>query len=292
MKKTILFALLAMLVSCSQVVESGADHHIDGTAITLGLPDTRTLLGEKVGGTYPVYWSEDDRVVVNGVASTSIEIGSDRRWATFNFTNAPDTFPYNITYPYTSNSLCAKGNSTVVFAAEQHFIEGTFGEGYAPMCGYCEGRGSATLTHLAGVMRLAIKGTQTLAKIEVVAAENVALAGEFEVDCQNATITPIGGKVGDRITYIANQQLSASESKIFYIVLPAGELGLCNVVLTDGDGTQMTLRWRANGVKQGVIREFRTIVFQPGTMAELEGLPSEEDDLVILPIDPHQDPDS
>lgn len=292
MKKTIFLALLAMLMSCSQVVENGADAYIEGSTITLGLPDTRTSLGDKVGGIYPVYWSEDDKIVVNGEVSTSMVIGGDERFATFNFANAIDFYPLNITYPYTEKSSYTKDRPTVVFASEQNFVKATFGEGYAPMCGYCEEKGNTTLAHLAGILRFAIKGMQTLAKIEVVAAEDVALAGGFEVDCQNATITPIEDEVINKITYVVNRQLSVSESTIFHIVAPAGELGLCNVVLTDSDGTQMTLKWAAKRVEPGVVREFRTIVFQPGTIAELDALPSESDDLVILPIDPNQDQDS
>ena len=292
MRKIIFLALLAILMSCSQVAENGADTHIDGATITAALPNTRTSLGEKVGNTYPVYWSDDDRIVVNGVASTSIDIGGDRRCATFNFATDIGSYPYNITYPYIADSSCENGRSTVVFAAEQHFVDGSFGNGYAPMCSYSEGVGGTIMSHLAGVLRIAVKGTQELAKIEVMAADNIALAGEFDVDCQNATISPIEGKVSNRITYVANRQLSPSKAEIFHIVVPAGNLGACRVVLTDSDGVQMTLKWSATSVKQGVVREFRTVAFQPGTIAELEGLPSEDDDLVILPVDPNQDSDS
>ena len=291
MKKFIFFALLAVLMSCSQDAERGADAYIDGEIVTIARPNTRTSLGGKVGDTYPVYWSEADRIVVNGVASTSIAVDGDRRCATFGFDTALGTYPYNITYPYSADSSCEKGRSTVVFATEQHYVEGTFGDGYAPMCGYSERSGSVTMAHLAGVLRIAVKGTQMLTKIEVVAADDVALAGEFDVDCRNATIAPIEEKVNNKVTYVANQQLSSSATT-FHIVVPSGNLGACRVVLTDSDGVQMALKWSATSVKAGVVREFRTIVFQPGTILELEGLPTEEGDLVILPIDPNQDADS
>lgn len=292
MRKTILFALFAVLMSCSQVAENGADAYIDGAIITVTLPNTRTSLGEKVGDNYPVYWSEEDRIVVNGVASISTAVDRDRRCATFNFAADLGSYPYNITYPYCADSSCDGVRPTVVFAAEQHFVEGSFGDGYAPMCGYSERSGSVTMAHLAGVLRFAVKGTQKLTKIEVVAADNIALAGEFDVDCQSATIAPIEGKVSNRVTYTVDQQLSSSEAKVFHIVVPTGNFGACNVVLTDSDGVQMTLKWSATSVKQGVVREFKTIAFQPGTILELEGLPVEEGDLVILPIDPNQDADS
>jgi exopolysaccharide biosynthesis protein len=292
MRKTILFALFAVLMSCSQVAENGADAYIDGATITVTLPNTRTSLGEKVGDNYPVYWSEEDRIVVNGVASTSTAVDRDRRCATFNFAADLGSYPYNVTYPYCADSSCDGVRSTVVFAAEQHFVEGSFGDGYAPMCGYSERSGGIVMTHLAGVLRFAVKGTQRLTKIEVVAADNIALAGEFDVDCQSATIAPIEGKTSNRVTYTVDQQLSSSEAKVFHIVVPAGNLGACNVVLTDSEGVRMTLKWSASDVKQGVVREFKTIAFQPGTILEFEGLPVEDDDLVILPIDHKQDPDS
>ena len=286
MKKFLLFGALISLMACSQVDTDVTDIPLGGTNITLGLPNTRTSLGEKENGTYPIYWSEEDKIVVNGAVSSSVIIDKNRKSATFNFANDILSYPYCITYPYTEGSACADGTPTVVFAAEQHFVEGTFGVGVAPMCGYCESGGSTSLKHLAGVLQLAIKGSSTLADIKISAAENVALSGEFVVDCQSGAISAIEGKVANKLTYVVNQTLSTTDATVCHIVVPAGNLGACKVLLTANNGEQMILKWSASDVKAGVVREFKEFVFKPGTMLELEGLPSEEDDLVIIPPTP------
>ena len=286
MKKFLLFGALISLMACSQVDTNVTDAPHGGTNITLGLPNTRTSLGEKAGDTYPIYWSEEDKIVVNGAVSSSVIIDKNRKSATFNFANDILSYPYCITYPYTTESSCAEGAPTVVFAAEQHFVEGTFGIGAAPMCGYCESGGSTSLKHLAGVLQFAIKGSTTLADIEISAADGVALAGEFGVDCQSGAISAIEGKVANKLTYFVNQTLSTTDATACHIVVPAGNLGACKVLLTANNGEQMILKWNASDVKAGVVREFKDFTFKPGTMLELEGLPSEEDDLVIIPPTP------
>lgn len=37
-----------------------------GTILSVGLTKTRTVLGNQIDGIYPVYWSEGDRIVVDG----------------------------------------------------------------------------------------------------------------------------------------------------------------------------------------------------------------------------------
>ena len=39
------------------------------TELTISTQPTRTSLGGKVDDTYPVYWSEGDRIVINGTLS-------------------------------------------------------------------------------------------------------------------------------------------------------------------------------------------------------------------------------
>ena len=47
----------------------GVGNSEEGTSLVVSLAGTRTSLGEKVGTNYPVYWSEGDKLVVNGYLS-------------------------------------------------------------------------------------------------------------------------------------------------------------------------------------------------------------------------------
>ena len=286
---TVIISVLFAATSCSQTESEDACKVKSQTSITIGLPTTRTSLGEKEGDNYPTYWSENDMIVANGVTSTSLTLGADKTSAIFGFANSILTPPFHITYPYSEGSLCTENRPTVVFNAEQNYVEGTFGVGNAPMCGYYEGGERTVLKHLAGILRFAIKGSTTLAKIEILANEEVALAGEFDVNCQTGTISAIEGKTTNKITYIVNETLSNEESKALYVAIPHGNLGQCKVVITDDNGCTMILQLNATNVKAGIVREFKEFTYRAGVSITLEGFGSEEDELIVdypEPIEP------
>ncbi len=281
MKRLQLFVATLLLVAltnaCVQNIE-GVDTSLGYTTITVGMPESRTSLGAKdENGIYAIYWSEGDQIVVNGAASTRMDIGENKKSATFHFEGSLLVPPYHLTYPYTANSACAEGKPTVVFAAEQEYVEGSFGVGYAPMCGYIES-GEASMQHLAGVLQFTVKGANKLSKIEIIAEEGEALAGEFDVDCENATLTAIESTATNKITYTANQTLT-EDGTAFHITVPKGIEGVCKVVLTDSAGQKMNLKWTASNVSAGVVREFKPFTFKGGASFELQEMTSIEDDI-------------
>ena len=98
------------------------------TTLTLSLEESRTQLGEKANDLYPVTWSEDDAISVNGVKSSAISISENQSVATFTFNEVLE-YPYTIAYPATTAGK-------VLFADQQAHTEGTFAKGAAAMYGY------------------------------------------------------------------------------------------------------------------------------------------------------------
>ena len=89
MKKLLLtFASLVLLLAgCS--TDPTIDNIVKGegvTILTLSTHSTRTSLGAKVDSTYPIHWSEGDKIVVNGIVSDEAII------------NATDPAPSNDEY--------------------------------------------------------------------------------------------------------------------------------------------------------------------------------------------------
>ena len=71
----IFIAVVAMFAySCATDATNDLGVNIAGekTTITLSFEETKTQLGELSGKTYPLYWSEGDRISVNGIASRSL----------------------------------------------------------------------------------------------------------------------------------------------------------------------------------------------------------------------------
>ena len=103
---------------------------------------TRTSLGEKVDGKYPVSWSEGDVLAINGKPTTGITIYEETpNVAVFNLPMGI-TIPYHIVYPYQGENVAVEANSgkyPVVFSAQQLHTEGSFAPNSAPMFAWADG---------------------------------------------------------------------------------------------------------------------------------------------------------
>ena len=251
------------------------------TTLTLSTQPTRTSLGNKVGDTYPVYWSEGDKIAVNGVASNEAVISAENKAvAKFNINAILDT-PYHITYPY------AEGVSPkVLFPTEQNYTEGTFAQGYAPMCGYSANNSNdVKLNHLAGILRFPVKATTEgviLDKIVITSLNGSKISGEFEVDCAAATIAA-STNASNSIIYSLpeNFTLSTNKESIFHITIPAVEIGKCSIEFIETSGKKMTYTWNGSSAKAGVVKEFKSISYKQGVTGSLYPMDSEEDDLIV-----------
>ena len=273
------FALL--FVGCQR--DFTADNTVGGgNTLTVSLGKTRTSMGGKVGDTYPVYWSEGDKIVVNGVLSNEAQIDADEpATATFKF-DSNIAYPYNITYPY-CEATSAK-QPIVEFATEQNYTEGSFSNGCAPMCGYATNGNNVTIKHLYAVMRISVKSAiEGVALNRIVVSSPNKIAGEFAVDCQNATITATENTTNS-ITYSTNTTLSTTEERVFYIVIPAIDVATCTVELIDSNNDKMTARWTANAIKAGKVYEFKALNFKNGISSGLEPLKVEQDTLIVSTI--------
>ena len=256
----------------------------NGTTISISLEPTRTALGDKVGENYPVYWSEGDRIVINGVASSEATIdASNKSIASFTVSSTLSE-PYHITYPYSADLSGAA--SKVIFPAEQNYTEGTFAQGYAPMCGYVEKKSDdVKLKHLAGVLRFPVKAsteTTTLDRVVITSLNGANIAGEFEVDCTTATLGASTNS-SNKVTYSLpeNFTISTNAESVFYITLPAVEVGECAIEFFETSGKKMTCTWNGKSVTAGIVKEFKTINYKQGVVGTLTPMESEEDYLVV-----------
>jgi len=117
----------------------------------------------------------------------------------------------------------------------------------------------------------------------VITAES-SIAGEFNVDCQGVAITPTAN-VGNVVTYslTSNFALSTSQESVFYIALPAVELGDCTVEFIESTGEKMVATWSpSKPLSKGVVREFNTIIYEPKSDVVLQSLEAVEDEFAIF----------
>ncbi|MBE6198182.1 MAG: hypothetical protein E7141_05855 [Rikenellaceae bacterium] len=280
----VVFLLTAILCSCQTDNTTDVQHNGDGTTITITLPESRTSLGEKEGTTYPVYWSEGDRIAINGVSSQDVSINADDRSKATFFVGESVKYPYSITYPYTSTTTAS--SPKVVVPTVQNYTEGSFESGSTPMCGYlAEHSNRVTLKHLAGVLRFPVKASSNgivLKSVVITSKDGVKLSGEFAVNCSAATMSATANAT-NTITYNLpnNFTLSTSQESVFYIAIPAVNIGDCTIEFIEASGEKMTCAWSDKSVTAGIVREFKTITYKRGINGGLEPLESEDDTLII-----------
>ena len=154
--------VVAALVAFSCTTDATEDLavQVDGAAqteIVLSLEASRTQLGEKVGGLYPLYWSEGAKIAVNGVVSNEVSTDAvGAASATFTL-NGTLEYPYNVVYPAPAEGVAAatEGCYPVVFPATQEYKAGNIDGKAAAMYGYAEEGSAPVLHHLTGVLRFA-----------------------------------------------------------------------------------------------------------------------------------------
>ena len=237
-----------------------------GTELAISLEESRTQLGAKAEGVYPLYWSEGDKIAVNGVASAALtaeEAGAAGALFTF---ESELVRPYNIVYPAPAEGVAAltEGQYPVTFLAEQEYTAGTFCAGAAPMYGYAaaETEGAIQLQHLTGVLRFAVKGEGVTLKHLAITSETGALAGTFDVDCATGALTAHDDASNTiKVTFGKGLTLGAEATPI-YVAVPAGKYGKIYVMISsESDIMKLTFDSEAKPLNAGAVREFAEFTY-------------------------------
>ena len=246
--------------------------------VTLSIEESRTQLGEKADGVYPVTWCENDAVAINGVASNGITISGNGTAAEFSFATEV-VRPYNVVYPAPAAGTVASAENlqVVTFPATQLYKAGSFAEGAAPMYGYAaavaEGEEAAPIEmqHLTGVLRFAVKGDATLSHITVSTAE-AKIAGNFDVDCTLGAIAPQSDATNSITLSFGEGLTLGAEATPIYIAVPVGKYGIITVEMVSTAAEKNTMVAKFNSdyhpIAAGIVKEFAEITFAPTEAGE------------------------
>ena len=271
---TKLFVVVAVLfasLACTTDVTNDLGVNLAGqTILTVSLEESRTQLGEKADGVYPLYWSEGDQISVNGAASAALTEGGIAS-ATFTF-GTTLSHPYSVVYP-------AATASEVIFEAVQNYTEGSFAAGAAPMYGYAASAGEAIqLYHLAGALRFDVAGEVTLSSLTV-EAESGNLAGTYSVDCATGALALVEGTASSKVTLSFGEGLAlGTEVTPIYVAVPAGEYGVVTATLNTTEGEKMVVKFNTStkAISAGKVREFNPFVFAANATDEAFVIDSKE----------------
>ena len=250
------FVVAAMFASYACATDATEDLGVKlggQTEITISLEESRTQLGEKAGDSFPLYWSNGDKISANGFESNAISVGEGVTAASFTIPAALEA-PYCIAYP-------AAPAGQVLFAAEQtHASNTTFASGVSTMYGYGESSAAVQLQHLTGVLKIGVTGSATLTHAQISNVSRAPIAGAFAIDFTNGELTPTAEAKGV-INYSFGEGVALSTTPTYlHVAVPAGEYNELYVTLYDNAGGVMYAIVNADSSKPltaGCVREFK-----------------------------------
>lgn len=261
-------AIVAQMVACT-TADDNAGAITGDTTLIIDLGKSRTSLGEiQSDGRIALSWSEGDCIAANGQYSKEAQIKSDNDGvAYFNFVESL-TYPCSILYP----ASFYKSATTINLPSVQTFSVGGVATNTLPMASYVvDGGDSPIMKQLVGVVHLRIKAAseegepyRSLLKVEFIGGNVEQVCGDFEIDYENSTLTPLSSKER-KVAVKMNSLLLTSETVDVYIVVPAREYSNGYTIrVTDVDGWFMDQKkLSAQKIERGEVVAMPEFEFKP-----------------------------
>ena len=250
----LLAAAATLLAGCNKELQEISNPAEDispvKTVLTVGIaPEVKTHMDVvAMNGSHKVYWSNGDKIAVNGKASAALSGLADayQQSASFSFEGLLST-PYKIVYPASITS--EQDPDHVTLPAIQDYLAGGFAEGMNPMVGYSADGTSISLSHLCAIVKVQVKrATATdsdeddIVSVRFKGRNNEQVSGSFAIDYQNATLAGASSADADKVVKVVKSQATSTETAVvYYIVVPAGTYSNgFDIIVQDKNGHIMT----------------------------------------------------
>ena len=217
---TIALLALAMAAACNKTELREQEETV---SITVGLSETgvKTTMGASNEGKRKVYWSDGDRLALNGSTSDALTgLAPETASASFTF-HGSFSSPYKLLYP----ASFYKDATTITLPATQSWVDGTVAPDTAPLaCQVLTPEGSASIQHLCTIVYLRVRKNAGVSASKLVSVKfsgnaDEQVCGDFTIDYATPSLTPSG--TGSEVTVTLNESLSESEDLDIFIVVPA-----------------------------------------------------------------------
>ncbi|MCR5018778.1 MAG: hypothetical protein K6A64_08285, partial [Bacteroidales bacterium] len=241
-------AAVALLASCAKEMPAPVDNpgeDLIKTYLTVGIDqETKTQLGDDGSKTHKVYWSNGDKIAVNGIASDALDgLSGTEQKTTFSFSGTLTT-PYNVVYP----ASIYTDATHVTLPAVQTYDADSFADGMFPMAGYSADGSSITLKHLCAVLKVSVKRATsgTIDEDNIVAVRfkglnNEKVNGSFEINYETPALTPASSSDSELEVRVVKNQATSATAVDYYLVVPARTYANgFSIIVQDVNGHIMT----------------------------------------------------
>ena len=246
MRSKLFFGIAAMLLlaSCEESFEMETNLEIGNpsevfTATTENEPSTRTSLSGYTNGDgcYSLYWSEADAISISDGVSTAVYTTDDSYSSTAEFTKSEGSIS-NTASQYTAFYPSTITVSNMVLPATQNYVSDNV-ENF-PMRAVSTNKNLA-FKNLCGIIRFCLKSEENgqLKVSSISLSADKGMSGTFIVGEDNAAV--VTGTDGVVLTCAEAEQLYATSTTDFNIIVPHGEYNPLKVKICDADGNEVNL---------------------------------------------------
>ena len=231
---------------------------------------SKTWLDSEGSGENPtkkVYWSDGDRINVNGQNSLPISVSEGAKVSEADFHLRSVDGPYNVIYPHdiiVDEAYDEEGGITISLSSTQAYNPTTFASGSAVMYAYSETE-DVSLKNLCAAVRVNLVGTAAVSSAVLVSESSEApLCGTYRLCPKTGELAPVEGETTLSLEF-ENLTLSA-EGTDFYFAIPAGNYsaGLSLYFTNASDGRKMQCVWKPKAaLEAGRLYSFNDVEYSP-----------------------------
>ena len=269
-----------LMASCGLQEPVGGPQPDEGTKIsaTLVSVQSKTWLDYASGGSpLKVYWSDGDKLNVNGQTSLPLSIAAGEKISDADFLLSNIQAPYRAIYPsyaVTEEGYAEDGSIAIQLPAVQKYLPSSFANGAAIMYGYSESEDGVTLQNLCAVVRVNIKGSgDNIVSAKLVSSSDDApLCGDFRLTPADGSLETVNGNITITLEMDDKVSMNNEAGTDFFFAIPAGDYskGLSFYFKRESDSQIMQNIWRpTETLHGGRLYSFNNIDFE-ATAKEIE----------------------
>jgi len=279
-RRILLSALLPLLAfSCTRMapesVKEGRQTVISARIVTADV-QSKTWVDSKVSAQIlPLYWSDGDRVNVNGQVSSPVHVAKGEKKSETEFPLRSVELPYKVVYP---SSIIAEGASYdkvgdifVTLPAVQAYCDSSFASGSAVMCGYsATDETPVALNNMCAAIRVELVNDSadplSISGAKIISRKG-GISGNFTLNPQNGTLLAWEDAGLAVELEMASAVTVGSEGTWFWFAVPGGTYpeGFDIFFTRDSDRRVMQCEWTSTkNLSAGIIYTFKNVKFVPG----------------------------
>lgn len=259
------------LCSCNrEELPEGVDNQDRVLHAGLVSVQSKTWLDSESAGENPtkkVYWSDGDRINVNGQNSLPVSVPEGTKVSEADFHLRSLDGPYSVIYPHDivlDEAYDEEGRITINLSSTQTYHPTTFASGSAVMYAYCETE-DVVLNNLCAAVRVNLEGNAAVSSAILVSESSDApLCGTFLLCPKTGELTSVEGAT--TLTLEFDELTLSDEGTDFYFAVPAGDYsaGLSVYFTNASDGRKMQCIWKpTTALEAGRLYSFNEVEYAP-----------------------------